>query len=316
MPVGAQGANVKIYHKQEVSEAVLPTGNWNQIPVFSFALADAQELTQDVILSANANRDAADPFQNLLRVSGDAMVPIESVHFGRWLKMLMGSPTTSGATNFTHVFKSGSSALPSNAFEKAFTDIGRFHTFLGSYAASLQVSLDPEGAAQATISLLALAAPARTGASSAGTPVITPFTRFYKPQGAIKRAGVTLGRVTGGSFTYSNGMELVPTIRDDLRMEGIDLGQSTAEGTINVRYADDILHTDAVNGTPASLEYTLTINANLSLSFLFPRAFLQRSGIPVDGPTGLTAAHTFRAAYDSTAQCMMQVTFKNQTATY
>ncbi|MDQ1078008.1 phage tail tube protein [Pseudoroseomonas cervicalis] len=316
MPVGAQGSAVKIYTKQETTEGVLPTGNWDQIPVFNFGLMESQDLVQDFILSAAPNRDAADPFLNLLRVQGDVRVPIESVHIGRWLKLLLGSPTTSGTTNFTHLFKSGSVALPSNAFEKAFTDIGRYHTYLGARANTLQVSIDPEGAAEATIGMMALAAPGRTGASSGGTPVVTPFTRFFKPQGSIKRGGTTLAAVTGGSFTFSNGMELVATVRDDLRMEGVDFGQSTAEGTVNVRYTDDTLNTAATSNTPASMEYLLTINANLSLSFLFPRVFLQRAGVPVEGPTGTTAAHTFRAAYDSTAQCLMQVTLKNQTATY
>jgi len=314
MPVGAQGSAVKIYHKQEATEGVLPTGNWNQIPAFSFTLSDAQELVQDFILSAAPNRDAVDPYYNLVRVTGEARVPVDSVHIGRWLKMLMGAPVTTGTTNFTHVFKSGSMAIPSNAFEKAFGDIGRYHTFLGTYANTLQMSIDPEGAAEATIGLLALAAPARTGASSAGTPVVTPFTRFFKPQGAIKRSGAALADVTGGTFTFSNGMDLVPTVRDDYRMAGVDFGQSMAEGSVNLRYSADTLQADAMSAAPASLEYALTINANLSLSFLFPRVFLQRSGVPVEGPTGLTASHSFRAAYDSTAQCLMQVTLKNQSA--
>lgn len=317
MPVGAQGSNFKLYHKQETSEAVLPTGNWNQLPAFAFMLNDEQEMPQDFLLSAAPNRDASDPFQNLLRVAGDARVPVESVHFGRWLKMLLGAPTTTGSTpNYTHVFKSGSAALPSNAFEKAFPDVVRFHDFLGVYNNTMAISIDPEGAAEATFGLIGLAAPARSGTTSAGTPVVTPFTRFYKPQGAVKRDGVALGKLTGGSFTFSNNMEAVAAVRDDLRMEGVDFGQSTVEGQISVRYADDTLHADAIANTPKSLEYTLTINPNLSLSFLFPRAFLQRAGVPVEGPTGLTAQHTFRASYDATAQCLMQVTLKNQTATY
>jgi hypothetical protein len=315
MPVGAQGANFKLYQKQETTEAVLPTGNWNQRPCFTFNLGASQDMQQDVLLSASNSRDASDPSYNLVRVAGDAMIPVDSVHFPAWLKMLLGAPVTSGTTDYTHVFKSGSSALPSNSFEKAFPDKGRYHDIAGVYANTLSVSIDPEGAAQATVGLLGLTE-VRASATAAGTPVIQQFRRFQKPQGSISRGGAPLAKVTGGAINFNNGMEAVPTVRSDMRMEGIDFGQATADGTINVRYDDDTLHTDAVNGTPVSLLYALTISATLAVEFLFPRTFLSRAGVPVQGPTGLTAQHTWRAAWDQTLGCLMQVTVKNQTATY
>jgi hypothetical protein len=315
MPVGAQGANFKLYEKQEVTEAVLPTGAWNQRPCFSFNLGATQEMQQDVLLSASNSRDASDPFYNLIRVAGDAMVPVDSVHFPAWLKKLLGAPTTTGTTNFTHVFKSGSAALPSTAFEKAFPDKSRFHQNLGVYANTLALSIDPEGAAQATIGLIGLSE-TRGSATAAGTPVVSQFTRFHKPQGSIARAGAPLSAVTGGNIDFSNGMEAVATVRSDMRMEGVDIGQSTAGGQVSVRYDNDTLHTDAVNGAAVSLTYALTISATLSIEFLFPRTFLQRAPIQVSGPTGLTAQHAWRAAWDSVLGCLMQVTVKNQTATY
>ena len=38
MPVGAQGASFKLYSQIETTENVAPTGNWGQMPCFSFGL--------------------------------------------------------------------------------------------------------------------------------------------------------------------------------------------------------------------------------------------------------------------------------------
>ncbi len=82
-------------------------------------------------------------------------------------------------------------------------------------------------------------------------------------------------------------------------MDGVDFGQATVEGSIDVRYNDDVLHADAIAGTPAALTYGLTISSNLSLLFEFPRAFLARGTVPVQGPTGLTSTPWRRASCTS-----------------
>lgn len=316
MPVGAQGSAFKLYSIQEVTENTAPAGNWAQMPCFSFGLGADQELSADEILSANVNRDAADPFYGKVSVSGPARVPLDTVHFGKWLRMLFGAPTSTGTTNYTHIFKSGSSTLPSQSFEKAFTDITRFERFLGSRANTLDVGISDTGGADATIGLLGMQE-ITAGASGAGTPVVTSFARFQRPSGAVKLAGATLAAVTGGTLRYSNDMAAVDdTIRSDDQVEGIDLGQTKGSGEVQLRFKDHTQVDLAIAKTAVSIEYLLTSNANLSISFLFPRAFLQRKGRAVEGPRGMSQTLPFIAAYDPTAACTLQVTLKNQIATY
>lgn len=315
MPVGAQGSAFKLYGKVEATEGTAPTGNWDQFPCFSFGLTATQELQQDNVLSSGTTRDAGDPLYGLIRVEGSARVPIETVHFGRWLKLLMGAPTTSGATNYTHTFKTGASTLPSFSFEKAFPDITRYEVAKGVRGNTLQVSMAPDGAAAATIGLMGLAE-TNGSSSGAGTPVVTSYTRFHNVNGSISKGGTALAAVTGGEFTITNDMEMVPAIRSDYAMEGIDFGQSGASGTLTLRFKDHTLRTDATNRSAVALAYALTIDANTSVTFNFPRAFLAAQGNPIEGPRGVSQAFRFVAAFDGTAATAASVVYKNQVASY
>lgn len=316
MPVGAQGSNFKLYGKVETTENTVPTGNWDQLPCFTFGLGATQELSQDDILSANANRDAADPFYGKESIGGDVRVPLDTVHIGKWLKWLFGSPTTTGTTNYTHVFKSGAATLPSVAFEKAFADITRYERYLGVRANSLEVGVSDTGGADATINLLGMQE-VTSGTSGAGTPAVTTFARFQRPTGTIKLNGAALAAVTGGTLRFSNNMQAVDdTIRSDGQIEGVDFGTASGSGDLTLRFKDHTYVDLATAGTAVSLEYLLTTNVNLSLSILYPRAFLKKTGRSVDGPRGVSQSVSFIGSYDPTSLAMMVVTLKNQTATY
>jgi hypothetical protein len=316
MPVGAQGAAFRLRTKQETAEGTAETGNYDQVPCLAFGLTPQQDMQQDAVLSSGSTRDQADPIYGLVQVSGEARVPIETVHIGRWLKMLMGAPTTTNvSTDYTHIFKSGSSALPSNSFEKAFPDITRFEMAVGVRANTMAVQIAPDGSAEATIGLMGLAE-TNGNTTGAGTPVVTAYERFHRVNGAVARGGSPLAAVTGGDLTITNDMEMVAAIRNDFRMEGIDFGQSGAAGNLTLRFLSHTLRADALGRTPADLRYTLTISATKEIEFRFPRAFLAVNGAPIEGPRGISQSFRFAAAYDTSQACAVQVTLKNQVAAY
>lgn len=316
MPLGAQGAAARFYWAQEVTEGTAPGGNWQQFPAFALNIDAVTGLQMDSLLSANARRNSADPFQTVARVEGSVRVPLDTVHFGRWLSLLLGAPVTTGsAPNYTHTFKSGGNTLPSRSVEKAFPDITRFERALGMRANTMEVAIAPDGAAEASIGLLCLSS-ALASTSVAGTPVVTTFTRFQRIQGTISRGGSPLGAVTGGSLRYGNGMVAVPTVGSGTGIGGIDFGEATGGGNITARFADHALETAARANTPASITFLMTIDANTSLEFHYPRAFLQPTSVAVDGPGGISRSYDFMAADDATDASLLRVILKNQTASY
>lgn len=316
MALGAHGSRFRAYWKEESAEGTAPSGDWDQFPVFTpFRIGANPTLNADTILSSGTTRDAADPYSGVARVEGSATVPIDTVHFGKWLQWLMGDASSSGSTNYTHTFKSGAATLPTRSIEKAFLDITRYELVSGARANGFEISTSPDGAAQAVISLMCLTETLGSS-SSAGTPTVTTYTRFHAPQGSIKRGGSALAGVTAGTVRFSNGLTPVPTVGSGTGIGGIDYGESTGGGQITARFASHALRTAAIDGTFASIEYLLTIDSNTSLSLLYPRCRLEPTDTAIEGPGGITQSFNFIASYDSSETCLLKATYKNQTAAY
>lgn len=315
----ATGASFKLYSKEETTEGTAPSGNYDQMPCMTFEATSEQGLTQDQILSAGATRDASAPYLDSVQmVRGGARVPVDTVHFGKWLKLLMGAPATTGSSpNYTHLFTSGSNALPTRTFEKAFPTIGKFYKVLGTRANTMTISTDPSGPGDATFELMGLSEATPTGTTGAGTPVTTAFRRFMKPSGQILRNGSALAGITGGSINFSNNMEAAVALRADNRVEAIDVNQATGGGSLTLRFSGaEGIDTDAVSQTYSTVEYDLTIDANTSLAFLYPRAFFRPIGPAIRGPTAITRDYTFIAANIGDGQPLMTVTLKCGVASY
>lgn len=316
MPVGAQGSAFKLYMKAETTEGTAATGNYDQAPCFDLSLGSTQEFGNDQLLSVAGNRDAGDPFYGRLSVAGSVRVPIDTVHFGRWLEGLFGTVSPTGTNpNFTRVYKSGGTALRPYTIEKAFPDITRFESMVGVLVGSMDLNITDTGPADATFGLLARNEVA-AGSSIAGTPVITSFARFQRPTGAIARGGTALAAVVGGNIRFSNALAPVNTVRSDLQIEGVDLGQTDVSGNISIRFQNHALLSDAIAGTAFNMTYTLTIDANRSIEFRVPRTLLGRRGTQIPGPGGITVSYPFVGAFDPTQQCSFMVTYRNGVATY
>lgn len=311
----AYGSTFKLAVKEQTTPEVLATGNFVQLPVVSFGLSASQALNRSDLLSANLGRDGTDPYLEMIAVGGNAVVPFDVTNIGYWLKMLLGAATVTGTTDKTHVFISGKTALPAFSVEKALPEVPSYDMYLGVQAGSLSFDLAPTGPANATIALMGLNE-TTAAVTGAGTTTLAPIQRFFRPSGYIKKDGATLGKVTGGSVQFSNGLAPVQTIRNDNRIESIDLGTSTAGGDLRVRFADTTLKTQAVAGTPCSLEYGFAVSATKSIKFEFPRVFLSRPGIEISGPGGIELPVSWQAAFDTTIGAMMRVTLINQQAAY
>jgi hypothetical protein len=317
MPLGAHGSRAKFYWIEEVTEGTSPGGNWAQFPAFSLDIDAVPGLQADSILSANTTRNAADAYQSVARVEGTAVVPADTVHVGWWMNWLLGDPTTTGTNpNYTHVFKSGGTSLPTRSIEKAFPDIGRYEIAAGVRVNTMSLDFAPDGAAQLTFGLLCLTG-THAGSSGAGTPVVTPSTRFHRTQGSISYNGTALPGATAGSLRFSNGMAAVPTVGSGVGIGGIDAyGEATGGGSVTLRFANHTQEAAARALTAVAITYKLTINANTSLEFHYPRCFLEPTSAAVSGPGGITRSYNFIASHDSTDNSLLRVTLKNQVASY
>jgi hypothetical protein len=247
-------------------------------------------------------------------VRAQAVVAVDLVNIGHWLRLLLGPPTTTGTSpNFIHTFASGAAALPSNSIEIAYPEVPSFDVCAGVRADTLELDFSPTGPATATLGLMGQGS-VRTGTSGAGTPTSHALTLFNKAQGSISRNAAALAQVTGARLTYANGMEMVRTIRADRRVEGVDPGVMRATGQITVRFENTTLLTQAQAGTSAEFALAFTIDANRSLTLTLHEVYLALAKTPIEEPAGVEASFDFRAAFNTTARRMMTAVLRNHQA--
>ena len=310
----ALGANCRLLMIPETVYGTAPGGDWQRMPFLSCDLGAEQPLLDADVIGVGSNRDPAAPFLDTVTVQGQAVVPVDLVNIGHWLRLLLGPPITTGTSpNFIHSFGSGAAALPSNSIEIGYPDVPSYDVCTGVRADTLEIDFSPSGPATATFGLMGQGS-SRAGASAGGTPVSGPYTAFNKAQGSISRGGSPLAQVTGARMTYANGMEMVRTIRADRRIEGVDSGIARCTGQVTVRFADATLLTQAQNGTAAEFAFSYTIDANRSLAFMLHDVYLALAKTPIEGPGGVEAAFGIRAAFNATATRMMTAVLKNQQA--
>jgi len=309
----AIGANARLLMLKEATYGTAPGGNFKQMPFLSCDLGAEQPLLDADVIGLGDTRDAATPFLDTVTVAGSVVVPVDLNSFGHWLRLLLGAPTSSGTTNYTHTFKSGASSLPSNTVEVGYPDVPNYDLITGVRADTLEIDFSPSGPATARFGLIGQGS-TRFGTSSGGTPISAAYTAFNKAQGSISRTGSALAQVTGAKLSFTNSVETVRTIRADRKIEGADPGICRATGQVTVRFADTTLLTQAQNGSSADFAFAYTIDANRSITVTLHEVYLALAKTPIEGPGGIEAAFDFRAAYNATAITMMTVALKNQQA--
>jgi hypothetical protein len=315
----ARGARTILLAKQEVTYGVNPGGiDFRQYPfVPPLDLGGAQALLDSPVIGLSSGRDPADPFYDAVTVDGSFGIPIDLNDIGFWLKMLMGAPATTGSVNFVHTFKSGgSTALPSFTAEIGYPDVPTYLLMTGCKAGGVTLNAGPTGRPTATLNVLAQDV-ARAGTSVDASPTLAAgYQQFNNFQGTISRNNVALGYVTGASFTYSNGLEAIRDIGSGNNIREA-LEQDTAvSGQITVRLSETTLLADSEGTTPIELDLIFAIDANRSIEFTIPRAFLPRRKATVQGRAGVDVTFDLRGSFDATVACAMQVVLRNQTATY
>ncbi|WP_439580627.1 phage tail tube protein [Elioraea sp.] len=312
----AIGANSKLHMAVEAAYGTPPSGDWRLMPFVSCDLGAEQPFIDADVIGLAPNRDVAPPFRDIVTVQGQAVVPVDLEFIGDWLTLLLGPPTSSGADpDFEHVFVSGASPLPSASIELAYPDVPSFDVIAGVRADTCEIDFSPSGAATATFGLIGQGS-TRSATSAAGTPTTRDYVAFNKAQGSIRRNGASLAQITGGRLTYSNGAEIVRTIRDDLKIEGVDPGLARATGQITSRFESTLLLDDAANNAALEVAFEYRISATRRLTVTLHETYLALAKTPIQGPAGIEAAFEFRAAFNPTAGRMMTATLRNGVESY
>jgi hypothetical protein len=87
----AIGANCRLLVRPETTYGTQATGNYRQVPFLSCDLGAEQPLLDADVIGVGSSRDPAAPFLDTVTVQGQAVVPIDLVNIGHWLRLLLGA---------------------------------------------------------------------------------------------------------------------------------------------------------------------------------------------------------------------------------
>ena len=309
----AQGARAQMALAFETTYGTPPVSGYTRMPFASTTLGAEQPLLNSELLGYG--RDPLAPIKDAVTADGDVVVPIDAEAFGFWLKAAFGDPTSSGDGPYTHEFQSESWTLPSLSIETGMPEVPRFAMHSGCVLDQLTWQMQRSGLLTATARLVAQGE--TVGAtSSAGTPAELELKRFGHFNGAFSRTGAALGNIVSAEITYANNLDRIETIRADGRIDGADPSIAALTGRIEVRFADQTLVTQAINGEPCELEFAYSLPSGESFTFTVHAVFLPRPRIEIQGPQGVQATFDWQAAKDGTVGRMCTATLVNDIESY
>jgi hypothetical protein len=297
----------------ETTYGTPPVGGFTKMPFASTSLGSEQPLLNSELLGYG--RDPLPPIKDAVTADGNVVVPIDAEAFGFWLKAAFGDPVTSGVGPYTHEFRSGGWTLPSLSIETGMPEIPRFAMYSGCVLDTLSWQMQRSGLLTASASLVAQGENI-TAASAAGTLTDLGLQRFGHFNGSITRNGTALGNIVSAEITYANTLDRVETIRSDGRIDGADPSIAALTGRVEVRFADQVLVNQAINGDPCALEFSYVLPSGESLTLTAHAVYLPRPRIEIAGPQGVQATFDWQAARDSTLGRMCTVTLINSIEEY
>jgi hypothetical protein len=309
----AQGARAQMALAFETSYGTPPVGGFTRMAFASTTLGAEQPLLGNELLGFG--RDPLAPIKDAVTVDGDVVVPIDAEGFGIWLKAAFGAPTTTGIGPYTHEFRSGGWSLPSMTIETAMPEVPRYAMYSGCMLDQLSWQAQRSGLLTATAKLVAQGETVGT-ATSAGTPADLALQRFGHFNGAVSRNGAALGNLVSAEITYANNLDRIETIRADGKIEGADPSIAALTGRIEVRFADSILVSQALNGDPCEISFAYALPSGESLTLTAHAVYLPRPRLEIAGPQGVQARFEWQAARDATMGRMCTVTLVNSTEAY
>jgi hypothetical protein len=187
--------------------------------------------------------------------------------------------------------------------------------YTGCMVDSLSWQMARSGLLTATVSVVAQGEEV-DAVSAAGVPAPVALQRFGHFNGAVTRNGASIGNVVSADLTYANNLDRIETIRSDGKIDGADPSIAALTGNIVVRFADQTLVQQAINGEACALEFSYTLATGESLTLTAHAVYLPRPRVEISGPQGVQATFDWQAASDSVVGRMCTVTLVNEREAY
>ncbi|MBI1366879.1 MAG: hypothetical protein GC153_13100 [Alphaproteobacteria bacterium] len=306
----ARGFNSHTLIYRASSVGAIPSGvDYNKLPFESINLGGEQGNVSDN--QAGNARKLQDQFDDVVNVSGQLTGYLDPRYFGFILTGLLGDPTTTGTTDYTHTFDDGATSLPDYAIEVADKTPGVYRMHNMCMFNTLNITQQPKGGpAMFTADILAQGS-TKGSSTSGGTPVEQTFDRFSNFQGTLKIGGSAAANILSADISYNNNLTGEWDVGSTGELSEILLGQPTLSGKLSTRFANSTLLDDALAGTRIAIELAWAIDSNTSLTLTIPQAKLAVPKPSISGPGGYGLDFTWNAEYNDADSCGFEAVLKN-----
>jgi hypothetical protein len=282
------------------------------MPINTFSLQAKRN--QIIPATITGTRNPVMPIDGNNDCSGGAVVPVDAINFGYWLRALLGVPDTTGAlAPYTHVF-SVPLAVESMVVDLGYTDVGQYFKFNGAKLSSM--AIDFGGDAELVANLEFMAAKSTLTQAAYDTPTGLEFIRFGQFQLAVEEGGAPSTIVGTVNLTISNNLDPNSYVIGGGGIRGdLPEGVVAVSGTLRALFTDEVLYEKALDSTETSLKITAD-NTVESIEFYLPELkFTPATPVLVNG--GIWAELPFAAYYsDNVGATAFQVTLINSHEAY
>jgi hypothetical protein len=310
----AQGARAQMALGFETTYGTPPASGFTRMPFASTTLGAEQPLQTSELLGYG--RDPLAPIKDAVTADGDVVIPIDARAFGVWLKAAFGAPTTTGLeAPYTHAFHSGNWSLPSFSIETGMPEVPRYAMYAGCMVDSLSWQMARSGLLTATARIVAQGEEIAPS-TQAGSPAEVSLVRFGHFNGSVTRNGTLIGDIVSADVNYANNLDRIETIRADGKIAGADPSIAALTGSVGVRFSDQTLVSQALNGEPCELGFSYALASGESLTVTAHAVYLPVPRVEISGPQGIQATFDWQAAKDYTAGRMATVTLVNDVEVY
>jgi len=316
----ASGSNGKVALIREDTFGVTPTTlDSTNIYVVPFNTCDlTMNQAPQTPATITGNRSASRPFRGNKDVTGNIVVPVDSRAIGLWLKLLFGSPSTTGSGPYVHVFTIPTT-MPSYTIEKGFTDISDYYKYTGCKASNFSLTYGGDGELTTTIGLQGANEVYSATSMIADTIFETDWSamsnRLYNNMGTVSIGGETMC-TTEFSVNVDNVLENAYCINDQGAKNECVGGQTVVTGSFTGIFANDTFL--AIGRADTEMALTLSITDGIYTFLLtFDEVVLSTSSPGITGPTGIYQTLDFTAFYNNGASVSsIKATLTNGVALY
>lgn len=305
------GLETEVEIAQQVDATTFNVTGRQALNVYRITGGRTRSRPQDNILNGGFQNlsDPTQPAPGLPEHRLEIEAPLCVNQLQYWLRAFFGPPTTTGTTDYSHLFKSGVSTLPYISIQQK-RQTGDFSRHIGCVGEEMRIKLDPEqdGFARVMMSFVGLDEE-KAATAAAGTVAAAPaLDRPAEALANIMYNAVAGGQVMSGEIVFKRKLKRIRSADGTGVPRAIQYdGKSELTGSLHCRYESQAMLADARADTERAVVLELLKSATRGIRFNVAHGLLDETPVGAEGPDGVEIDIPL-IGYQNAADPALQVT--------